>query len=86
MPSTRHDGPATPARPQAGLGGSLTLTAFILAEHVERLVNMVRTTSQTLAESFHLQPVCSTMLFQGAHNEVAPTKTDEDAQPLKIEA
>lgn len=57
-----------------------------LRQRVERLVNMVRTTSQTLAESFHLQPVCSTMLFQGAHNEVAPTKTDEDAQPLKIEA
>ncbi|WFC95264.1 endoribonuclease ysh1 [Malassezia brasiliensis] len=38
-------------------------------EHL-RLVSMMRTTSQSLSDSFHLIPPSSTMLFQGEHSEV----------------
>ena len=31
---------------------------------------MMRTTSQSLSDSFHLIPASSTMLFQGKHSEV----------------
>lgn len=42
-----------------------------LQHRVERLVAMVQSTTQSLADTFQLVPVNSAMLFQGAHNDVA---------------
>lgn len=42
-----------------------------LQHRVERLVAMVQSTSQSLADTFRLSPMQSAMLFQGAHNDVA---------------
>lgn len=44
--------------------------ADALRQRVERLVAMIRTTNQSLADSFHLVPPSSTMLFQGEYNDV----------------
>lgn len=52
----------------------LTQTVFChadaLRQRVERLVSMIRSTNQSLSDSFHLIPPSSSMLFQGEHNDV----------------
>lgn len=53
-----------------GLTQSVYCHADGLRHRVERLVSMMRTTSQSLSDSFHLIPPSSTMLFQGKHSEV----------------
>ena len=41
-----------------------------LKHRVERLVAMVRSASTPIVDDFHLTPACSSMLFQGKHNQV----------------
>lgn len=41
-----------------------------LRHRAERLVNLVRSSSASLADTFHLTPQCSSMLFQGKHSQV----------------
>lgn len=47
-----------------------------LKHRVERLVAMVRSASTPIVDAFHLTPACSSMLFQGKHNQVKLEQND----------
>ena len=57
---------------------SVFCDAEALRHRAERLVAMALSTSQSLADTFHLTPACSSMLFQGKHSHEMQDQDHDD--------